>query len=259
MPDQNSKNNLPIALCCCYGKIGVGEGEFMFKKLVQKLRGVENEGSTIDPSQFRDPIAMQTDWTPLIDGLIKTRTYKLVKVNSNRVEFRATLGLKLVYLLFLICGLALPLFFIYFYIYTYTERGFSYNMSMLIPVIISLVLTLAFLIFSGCLFYRSTIPIVFDKEKGVFWKGRKEPGKVYDNKALKHLTELDEIHALQLISEYCSGNLFYSHPHYNYELNLVLENGKRINVIGLSNQDQLQEDADTISVFLDKPVWDALN
>ena len=43
----------------------------------------------------------------------------------------------------------------------------------------------------------------------------------------------------------------------NYELNLVLEDGKRINVVDHENQDSLREDAGTLAAFLDKPIWDA--
>jgi hypothetical protein len=45
--------------------------------------------------------------------------------------------------------------------------------------------------------------------------------------------------------------------YYSYELNLVLDDGSRINVVDHGNLDRLRSDAQTLSRFLDKPVWDA--
>ncbi len=45
--------------------------------------------------------------------------------------------------------------------------------------------------------------------------------------------------------------------YYSYELNLVLDDGSRINVVDHGNLDRLRGDAQTLSRFLDKPVWDA--
>ena len=67
--------------------------------------------------------------------------------------------------------------------------------------------------------------------------------------------KLDSIHALQLISEYCRGN---KSSYYSYELNLVMEDGSRMNVVDHGNQAKLREDAQTLSTFLDKPAWDAI-
>ena len=43
----------------------------------------------------------------------------------------------------------------------------------------------------------------------------------------------------------------------SYELNLVLDDGSRINVVDHGNLDRLRGDATTLSRFLSKPVWDA--
>jgi hypothetical protein len=65
---------------------------------------------------------------------------------------------------------------------------------------------------------------------------------------------LSSIHALQLLSEFVSGS---KNSYYSYELNLVLDNGSRINVVDHGNLERLRADASTLSQFLDKPVWDA--
>ena len=102
--------------------------------------------------------------------------------------------------------------------------------------------------------YFGTAPIVFDKLSAHFWKGRKSPQDVGDVRSLKHAAEFSQIHALQILAEYVRGN---KSSYYSYELNLVLKDGARINVVDHGSQNRLREDAKTLSVFLGKPVWDA--
>lgn len=119
-----------------------------------------------------------------------------------------------------------------------------------------------FVLFGGIIFtgvggawlYFATQPIVFDKSERLFWKGGKAPNEVADRKSLKCVVELHKIHALQLISESVRGS---KSRFYSYELNIVLGDGKRINVIDHGNRSWLREDAATLSKFLRKPVWDA--
>ena len=60
--------------------------------------------------------------------------------------------------------------------------------------------------------------------------------------------------ALQLLSEHVSGN---DSSYYSYELNLVLEDGRRLSVVDHGDCEQLREDAQLLSQLLGKPVWDA--
>jgi hypothetical protein len=47
-------------------------------------------------------------------------------------------------------------------------------------------------------------------------------------------------------------------PYFLFELNLILQNGKRINVFSCGNQEKLREDTNALSAFLEKPIWDAI-
>ncbi len=100
---------------------------------------------------------------------------------------------------------------------------------------------------------RGTQPIVFDKQSGYFWKGRKNPGEVYRPEAIKCWAELENIHALQLISEHCRSD---KSSYYSYELNLVMKDSSRINVVDHGKHDKIRADAAALSEFLEKPVWD---
>ena len=87
-----------------------------------------------------------------------------------------------------------------------------------------------------------------------FWKGRKAPNEVLDIHALKNACKLEDIYALQLIAEYVRGN---KSSYYSYEMNLVLKDGNRLNVVDHGNQTKLREDAQALATFLKVPVWDA--
>jgi hypothetical protein len=221
----------------------------MFKELAEKLRRISKNHSVFDPSRFDDPVAMQTDWTPARGGGTNFRTHKLVEISPDRLEFQTSLGARLFYLVFLLAGTGI---LAGFSVSGFFSGSLALDMDTLLPMGIGLVFAIA----GACLLYFGTAPVVFDRRTGFFWKGRTAPGEVFDNSTLKHCAELKKIYALQLISEYCSGN---KSSYYSYELNLVLDDGRRINVIDHGNKNKLREDAGMVSAFLEKPVWDAIS
>lgn len=228
---------------------GVKEGnKAMFKHSVPKVVRLASEDRTIDPSKLGDPLAMRINWTPAKSGGASFRTHHLVEVNSNRLEFRTSIGAKVFIFFFILLGIGIIVGFLF---PKMTSGGLSFDKNTIIPIVIGML----FIIAGGGLLHFGTTPIVFDKTKGAFWKGRKAPDKVPDRRTLKHFAELEKIHALQLISEFVRGD---KRTYYSYELNLVLKNRNRINVVDHGNKTRLREDANTLSAFLGKPVWDAI-
>jgi len=210
----------------------------MLKEIIQNLQKLIRIPVQVDPSKFEDPVAIQTQWTPAKGGGSSFCTHEFVNVGGNRVEFKATIGAKLFYLVF---G-AMGLFFL--------PLTFAFDNS---EQIIALIMSFPFIIVSAVLYYYGTMPIVFDRCNGYFWKGWKLPEQILDKNSIKYLTLLDNIHALQLISEHCHSK---NSSFYSYELNLVLENGERINVIDHGNLNKIKQDIVSLSNFLGKPVWD---
>ena len=97
-------------------------------------------------------------------------------------------------------------------------------------------------------------PRVFDKLTGRYWKGKQDPQLKNPRFEADDSVALSDIYALQLLSEYVTGNK----SHYtSYELNLVLENGRRVNVTDHGSIAALRDDARELARFLDVPVWDA--
>ncbi len=220
----------------------------MLTKLFQKLRGLVEDHDPFDPSRLGDPVADLTAWTPAKGGGANFRTLRLVMVSPHRMEFRASMVAKIFFGSFLLGGIGVAVGISAFHFSTGT---FSFSTDTLLPLLVGI----AFAAVGGCLLYFGTAPIVFDKSRGFFWKGRKARDGVFNSDSPKHFAALEEIHALQLISEYCRGS---KRSYYSYELNLVLRDGKRINVMDHGDCDKLREDAESLSQFLARPVWDAI-
>ncbi len=218
----------------------------MFEKLKEKLRMLTTIPAPFDPAKFGDPLASQIEWTPARRGGTNFRTHKLKTVGPSRVEFHASIGAILFSLLFFFLGLGVSVALTASWL---KGAEAAFEPGLLVPLLLGLI----FMAIGGYLFFSGTTPIVFEKGRGVFWKGRKGPDDAIDSRNTGVFGRIDDVYALQLIAEYVSGKNSY----YSYELNLVLKDGKRINVVDHGNLDRIREDARTLSLFLGKPLWDA--
>ncbi len=202
----------------------------------------------IDPSTFQDPVALITSWEPLARGGSNFKSAGLLKVNEQRMEFRASLMAKLMALVFVVMGLGLAAVFIS----KHTDKlaDYKFKLADFIPVAMGVL----FAVIGAGMFFSALIPAVFDIGHGYFCKSRQKPERMIDPSKLKRYAELKRVHALQIISERCKTKKSY---YYSYELNLVLDDGSRLNVIDHGNLSALQADAQTLANFLNKPLWDA--
>ena len=199
----------------------------------------------MDPSRFDDPVAMKTAWTPAKGGGANFKTHVLVETGPQRLEFRASAGARLFYGVFLLAGLAVMAS-----VLARPSRG--------LDLYAPLGFGFLFAVLGGVLLYYGARPAVFDLRKGLYWKGRRGPERGFRIRSLPEgAVELREVHALQLIAEWIPGDSDSS-PYHSYELNLVLTDGRRINVVDHGNREVLLKDAETLSRLLGKPVWNAL-
>jgi len=180
---------------------------------------------------IEDPIAQKTEWTPLDRHAASFITHKLIKKSFSQMQFEATLGLKIFYLFPAVFGIFLGMVF-----------SDSFNIIIFIICII--------LILAGILLYLfNTKPIIFDKNKGYTWKGKIEdyPYQIMKNNKIKCIS-LNQIHAIQLLRSSVKWVV-------SYEINLILKDGKRYDVIGHYNLEKIKEDAETLSNFLRILLW----
>jgi len=220
----------------------------MLKEFAEKIRTMAENQTHFDPMVFDDPLASKTAWTPAKSGGANFGTHQLVSVGSSRLEFHVSVAAYVFYAIFLLVGLGVMV--------GVTVANMRSGQPMLrsdfiVPVLIGLL----FFVVGGVMLRVGTKPIVFDKTRGMFWKGRVAPDQVFDRSQIKDYAELENIHAIQLLSERCRGK---DTSYYSYELNLVLENGERINVVDHGNKSKFLEDASTLAAFLEKPLWNAI-
>ncbi len=199
------------------------------------LSGLFKQPAPFDPAVFGDPLAMATQWGPAVNGGTNFCTHRLKAIDQMCMEFKTTFGMKLFCFFFIVFGAVfgvIPLGAIY-------KQYGGFHWSMLMSSLFSLV----FCIVGILIYYYSSQPIVFDRKRNCFIKGRKKEKYV----------ELHKIRALQVLSEYCSGN---KSSFYSYELNLVLEDASRVNVVDHGNLKALRDDANMLGQFLGVQVWD---
>ena len=212
----------------------------MLKNIISQLTGNSNLPQ-FDPSVLQDPLALKTAWTPLAGGGSNFKTAELHAVNEQRMEFRASLGMKLMAAVFLIMGLVLAAVFISKQPQTLKDY---------IPVAMGVI----FATIGAGMLYSAITPTVFDLSHGYFCRSRKKPELMIDPSKLKTYAPLNRVHALQIIKEYIKTK---KSAYYSYELNLVLDDGSRVHVIDHGNHLALLTDAQTLSQFLKKPMWNA--
>tara|TARA_R110002111_G_scaffold1157_1_gene8191 strand:+ start:55194 stop:55856 length:663 start_codon:yes stop_codon:yes gene_type:complete len=220
----------------------------MFRKLIDQLKKLTTgDGERFDPATLNDPVALNTEWSPLKRGGASFCTRKLVQVSPLRYEFRASWGAKAFYLIFLVVGLGLLIASLFQVIES--EKIFTEDVIGLGAV--GLIFTLA----GGLMFYFGTKPVVFDKQYECFWTGRIPTDELMYATANELLMPFKEIYAIQLISELVSGD---KNSYYSYEMNLVSQEGVRTNVVDHGKLDQIHADARTLSEFLEVPIWDGI-
>ena len=202
-------------------------------------------GSSFNPAKIGDPKALETGWS-LIRSTDLLGGFKLYDSGPNRYEYRPSRLILIFYLLFVAFGLGAVGIGIHYYLLTNTLEVIS-----LVPVIIGA----GFVLMGGYSFQRGTRPVVFDKSIGAYWRGRTTPVMYAPNPGLKEYCKLDDIRALQLIGELVRMK---NQNIYVYELNLVLKDSNRLNVITHYKPEQLRQDANTLSGFLGKPVWSGI-
>lgn len=184
---------------------------------------------------------MKTSWLPLARGGSNFKSAELIKINEQRMEFRASLMAKVIAAVFVVMGVVLA-------------AAFSSKMPDKMEDYIPIAMGVLFAAIGAGMFYSAYTPTVFDIGHGYFCKSRKKPELMMDPSKLKRYATLNRVHALQMISELCKNK---NSSYYSYELNLVLDDGSRVNVIDHGNHMVLLDDAQTLSQFLNKPLWNA--
>ena len=217
------------------------------------------------PPQFSDdPVASITAWTPQVKGGATFRTRLLQQDEPGRCEFVASKGMMLVP--FFMIGMAVfeAVLCVLIFKFLAGDAGIGelLDKGNYIPLIVLGSAPLGAIFFLGVaafFWHMSRRPIVFDRSSGYFWKGSKNPAEQTDPESVASAARLEQIAGLQILSEYVESRDSDGHTSqfHSYELNLVLDDAVRLNVVDHGNLIALRQDAAMLGEFLKVPVWDA--
>jgi len=212
----------------------------MIGKIVAELKEAHRKVcGPPDPPQFDDPVAANTEWTSVSRSAFGPCAPRLVRF-ADRIEFQASGWVKPVLLFFLCISLSpCVMSWVAF------TRGDTALGAGLIAV------SMLFVVGIVLLWREAEKTIVFDRRNGFFWKGRSPLSHSPAPDSSDDHAALGQIYALQLIIHHPSSG-----GGRNYELNLVLHDGHRINVFAHGRRERLRDDATTLAEFLGVPVWD---
>lgn len=220
----------------------------MFDKLKKLIEQAKRQAvQSVEPELFNHPLALQVDWHPLKGGGANFQTHRLDSSNPDFLVFKASKGAYLfsgVFIFFGLLGLLIPL------IVFFNEGQKEWGM-----VLFAVLFGGIFLAAGAFMFYFMTTPRVFDTFYGCYYKGRKKPEhRLGMNSDKKHaLTHLSEVKAIQILRERIRSK---NGSYYSYEINLVLDDASRINIIDHGKHEAVVDDAEVLATTLGVPLWD---
>ncbi len=220
----------------------------MFNKLKQLIEEAKKRVvNSIDPEVFNHPLAQKTDWHPLKGGGTNFGTHRLDSSDPDVLMFKATKGAYVFSSIFTgvgVLGLVIP-------ILAFIGMGASEWGLLLFGIFFGGMFLTAGLL----LFKFMTKPCVFDTFYGYFYKGKKRPQDHIgmDRNSKNPIVKLSDVKAIQVIRERISSK---NGSYYSYEINLVLADASRVNVIDHGNHSAIIEDAETLATALGVPFWD---
>ncbi len=94
--------------------------------------------------------------------------------------------------------------------------------------------------------------VSFDLDTAQFSKKEEDENRVIP---------FSQIHGLQLIEEYNRDsriNIADSYMYYSYELNLILKNADRVNIMSHGDKNEMIKDAKMLAAYLSVPIWHKL-
>ncbi len=197
-----------------------------------------------NPARFEHPLALEIEWTPVRWRGAANRGCVLHEISPDRIEFRLSVGFRLFLGLFIVAGvvlfvLSLPGMPMHALLGSNLLRAIFMIASALVAVCLAVVLI------------RPDV-VVFDRVEGFFWSGHRKGARL----PARHCG-LEAIAGLQILADLSSvsdGPLRWT-----YELNLVLNDGKRLNVVVHGSLKDVRAAAERIQLFLPArpPIWDA--
>ena len=187
-------------------------------------------------------IKQNVNTLPLFKGGANFKTHILIKKSDLKFIYKPTVFTTLFCFIFIFIGLGLLLWSLSPFLFEDSER---LNNIQWIPIGIGVLFSIG----GFCLYYYLSMPRVFDKHLGFYYKSYTKR-----KRDINKCISIDSIIALQIIGEHVTSS---DNPYKSFELNLVLEDATRKNVVDHGNLKSIIKDAQTLSEFLNIPIWHA--
>lgn len=194
--------------------------------------------------RFNDTLAARVDWTPLQRGGTSFASQRR-SVSASRFRWRPTAMVWALAAMFVLPALLVLVALLA------SGQVSGDPFSWILPVI-----ALLFIAFGVRVPSRHRLPVVFDRGVGWYWRGEPRSQSSADIGALSEAARLADLYALQLIGGQMNHGTHASWR--TFELNLILQDGRRLPVITHGNLRRLREDAGALATWLALPLWDAL-
>ncbi|MUU77316.1 hypothetical protein [Winogradskyella endarachnes] len=210
-------------------------------------RGFHNEVIEAKENSLKnDNFKSSVSTAPLVYGGASFKTNVLVEKSSSKVLYKPSIGVALFSFIFLAVGFGV-LFFGIIPLFKSNFDSASVNWFLLI-------FGLIFFSAGSFMFYSFYKPRVFDKQLGVYYKAYNVDIHKIRRDTSKKYIPLNTIIALQIIGEHVKSD---KGSYKSFELNLVLNDSSRKNVVDHGNLKSLIKDAEVLSEFLNVPIWHA--
>ena len=180
---------------------------------------------------------------PLNSGGSNFKTHLLVEKKRGILEFIPSIGFIIFISIFLIVGLVFLSVILY---KLFISQDYNFELSHILFGLLPIV----FITVSVYMMYENFKPNQFNKTSNRYTKGHQK--NVIKKSSID--IPLSKIIALQLIGEIVTGN---DNSYSSFELNIVMDDGERFNVIDHGNLKSLIRDAEWLSEFLNVPIWHA--
>ena len=195
-------------------------------------------------TSLNDSFAEKVDWTPMLQGGANYQTFKMVEVSPQRIEFQLTGSDKIFTALCFLVGVGCCGGGGYLLM---TGEAFSIKAALLIP------LGLLFIVGGVVQITENSKTPMFDQQRGLFWKGT-APETDQQSEQRQDCAPLNQIHAIQIVKEAIGQT---KTKYSSYELNLVLKDGSRVNVIDHGDRNAIRTDSTRLGEILGVPIWDS--
>lgn len=200
------------------------------------------EKQRIDKLLKTDPVALKAHWTPVNEGGHYGRSARLVSTNNQRINTKITKS-TIFATLSTIVFTAGFIGFVFYGPMTIEEGGTPWYVIPLLLLVIAI--AVYFLV-------KLSTPMVFDKSNGWFWRGYGLGEDINKIRQHRNSLQLHEIYALQVMSEKVR---IKKSSYISHELNLVLKDGSRRNILDHSDKPTLLSDAQLLADFLNVDIW----